>query len=287
MLASIPSATLLGVDGHPVTVEVHVAVGLPSFTIVGLPDTACRESRDRVRAAIYVGQSAGRTQRITINLVLRSPQGRRRARPRHRRRAARRHPSLACRSGRRPRFRRRARPRRHHTSGPWRAVLGRRSHLQRGGRCSERPSRSDVGVPVQGALRVDARRAVRCAHRRAAVAPVAAVARSDAAFCLARSRRRAWDSLLPGSPSKLPRPAITTCCSWGRPARARRCWRRLPGLLPALDSDLALEATRVHSAAGVGRADALLQRPPFRAHTTACRACRWWAEGATPSAPAK
>ena len=40
--------------------------------------------------------------------------------------------------------------------------------------------------------------------------------------------------------------------------------RRLPGLLPPLDGDLALESTRVHSAAGVGRAEALVQRPPFR-----------------------
>ena len=52
MLATIPSATLLGVEGHPVAVEVHVSNGLPGFTVVGLPDAACRESRDRVRAAL-------------------------------------------------------------------------------------------------------------------------------------------------------------------------------------------------------------------------------------------
>ena len=51
MLASIPSATLHGVDGRPVAVEVHVSGGLPGFTVVGLPDAAVRESRDRVRAA--------------------------------------------------------------------------------------------------------------------------------------------------------------------------------------------------------------------------------------------
>jgi magnesium chelatase family protein len=55
-LASIPSATLLGVDGHPVTVEVHASGGVPCFTVVGQPDGACREARDRVRAAI---QSSG------------------------------------------------------------------------------------------------------------------------------------------------------------------------------------------------------------------------------------
>ena len=69
MLASIRSATLLGVDGHPVTVEVHVAVGLPSFTLVGLPDAACREARERVRAA-FVSSGIGWPQKkITVNLA--------------------------------------------------------------------------------------------------------------------------------------------------------------------------------------------------------------------------
>ena len=43
MFAAVCSATLLGVEGHRVTVEVHVSNGLPSFTIVGLPDEVCRE----------------------------------------------------------------------------------------------------------------------------------------------------------------------------------------------------------------------------------------------------
>ena len=52
MLASVRSATLLGVEGRPITVEVHVGNGLPAFQMVGLPDESCRESRDRVRAAV-------------------------------------------------------------------------------------------------------------------------------------------------------------------------------------------------------------------------------------------
>ena len=52
MVATVHSATILGAQGHPVTVEVHVARGLPAFRVVGLPDEACRESRDRVRAAV-------------------------------------------------------------------------------------------------------------------------------------------------------------------------------------------------------------------------------------------
>lgn len=69
MLATVPSATLFGVDGHAVTVEVHVSGGLPGFTLVGSPDATCREARDRVRAAIM---SAGHTwpmRRITVNLA--------------------------------------------------------------------------------------------------------------------------------------------------------------------------------------------------------------------------
>ena len=69
MLASIPSATLLGVDGHPVVVEVHVAIGIPSFTFVGLPDAACREARERVRAAFASSGLGWPNKRITVNLA--------------------------------------------------------------------------------------------------------------------------------------------------------------------------------------------------------------------------
>ena len=69
MLARIPSATLLGIDGHAVDVEVHVAVGLPGFTIVGLPDRSCRESRDRVRAALVTAGIGWPNKRITVNLA--------------------------------------------------------------------------------------------------------------------------------------------------------------------------------------------------------------------------
>jgi magnesium chelatase family protein len=68
VLASVASATLLGVDGHVVTVEVHVSSGLPAFTIVGLPDTIVRESRERVRAALLSSKLPWPTHRITVNL---------------------------------------------------------------------------------------------------------------------------------------------------------------------------------------------------------------------------
>jgi magnesium chelatase family protein len=52
-----------------VTVEVHVSNGLPCFTIVGLPDAACRESRDRVRAAMLSSSLPWPQRRVTVNLA--------------------------------------------------------------------------------------------------------------------------------------------------------------------------------------------------------------------------
>lgn len=69
MLATIASSVVQGVDGHPVTVEVHVSNGLPGYTLVGLPDASCRESRDRVRAAILSSGLKWPARRVTINLA--------------------------------------------------------------------------------------------------------------------------------------------------------------------------------------------------------------------------
>ncbi|HZV63499.1 MAG TPA: YifB family Mg chelatase-like AAA ATPase [Telluria sp.] len=68
-LAVLRSRALAGMEALGVGVEVHLANGLPSFTIVGLPDTEVRESKDRVRAAL---QNAGfeiPARRITVNLA--------------------------------------------------------------------------------------------------------------------------------------------------------------------------------------------------------------------------
>jgi len=69
VLASVVSATLLGVEGQMVTVEVHVSPGLPAYHVVGLPDTAVRESRERVRAALLSSRLPWPQQRITVNLA--------------------------------------------------------------------------------------------------------------------------------------------------------------------------------------------------------------------------
>ncbi len=69
MLAAVRSATFLGIEGRSVTVEVHVSTGLPGFQIVGLPDEACRESRDRVRAAVMSSGLPWPSCRMTVNLA--------------------------------------------------------------------------------------------------------------------------------------------------------------------------------------------------------------------------
>ena len=69
MLSIVRSATLVGVVGHQVHVEVHAAGGLPGFVIVGQPDVACREARDRVRAALISSGEDWPSKKITVNLA--------------------------------------------------------------------------------------------------------------------------------------------------------------------------------------------------------------------------
>jgi len=70
VIASISSAILHGVEGRPVSVEVHASEqGLPGFMIVGLPDAAVRESRDRVRAALLSSGFEWPQRRMTVNLA--------------------------------------------------------------------------------------------------------------------------------------------------------------------------------------------------------------------------
>ena len=68
-LAKIYTCSLSGITTHTVTVEVHLSNGLPSLSIVGLPEAAVRESKDRVRAAIINSNFEFPQRRITINLA--------------------------------------------------------------------------------------------------------------------------------------------------------------------------------------------------------------------------
>lgn len=68
-LAVLRSRALAGMHAPEVTVEVHLANGLPSFTIVGLPETEVKESKDRVRAALQNARFEFPARRITVNLA--------------------------------------------------------------------------------------------------------------------------------------------------------------------------------------------------------------------------
>jgi magnesium chelatase family protein len=69
MLAKVLSSAVLGVDAYLVAVEVDIALGLPTFNTVGLPDAAVKESRDRVKAAVKNSGFEFPAKRITVNLA--------------------------------------------------------------------------------------------------------------------------------------------------------------------------------------------------------------------------
>ena len=67
-LAHTQSVALLGLDGHVVTVEVDIADGLPMYVLLGLPDAALSESRDRVRSAIVNCGEKWPNRKVTVSL---------------------------------------------------------------------------------------------------------------------------------------------------------------------------------------------------------------------------
>ena len=267
-LAVVPSATLLGVDGHPVTVEVHVGDGLPAFTVVGLPDASCREARDRVRAALGSAGIVWPNRKITVNLApsmlqkvgsgldladRRRPPRRRRARPDG--------------SGRRPGLRRRARPRRLGPSGPRHRLAGRRALDARRGRAPRpAPPRRRWSAATTSAPWATVTELVQALLGDADWPDHPPPADRAGDVPAARPRRRARPArgaLRPrGGGGRRPPPAPGRTAGRGQDdARPP-----LPGLLPPLEAAEALQATRVHSAAGLALPPGgLVRRPPFRA----------------------
>src|SRR3954470_9473591 len=69
MLSVIATCALSGIDVYPITVEVDITSGLPGFTMVGLPDSAVKEARERVFAALKNSGFAVPSKRITVNLA--------------------------------------------------------------------------------------------------------------------------------------------------------------------------------------------------------------------------
>jgi magnesium chelatase family protein len=69
MISKIKAAACVGIEAHPVQIEVDVASGLPQLIIVGLPDTSVKEAKERVRSAIKNSGYSFPTNKITINLA--------------------------------------------------------------------------------------------------------------------------------------------------------------------------------------------------------------------------
>jgi magnesium chelatase family protein len=266
VLATVSSATLLGVDGCPIRVEVHVGSGVPSFTIVGLPDATCREARDRVRAALLSSGFRWPQHRVTVNLA----------------------PTAVRKGG----------------AGLDLPIaiglLGADGQLD-----PDRAARiaffGELGLDgslrkVSGILPLVAAAAERavvvpagCAAEaalpgRAAVLPAVSLRNVVLALCGEDS----WAPVPPAEPARAPveegdladvrgqpvgRMAVEVAAAGGHhlllvgPPGAGKTMlaRRLPGLLPSLSRDEALEVTRIHSAAGLELPPgALVLRPPFR-----------------------
>ena len=231
------------------------APGLPSFTVVGSPDSACREASGRVRAALLSSGCTWPQQRVTVNLA--PPSVRKIGagpRPRHRGGDPRR-----LRAGRR---RPRSRGSRSSASSGSTARSGRSPARS----ASPRPSAS--GRSCCPAASADEARLVgdRTIHAVTTLTEVVACLRGRAAVArrarAARPPRRSlacptWPtsagSRSGASPWRWRRLGATTSSCSARPGAGKTMLAsRLPGLLPPLTDRAALETTRIHSAAGLG-----------------------------------
>ena len=305
VLATLVTAVINGLRGELVRVEIDVAPGLPVCHIVGLPDAALSEARERVRGAIRNSGFEYPLSRITVNLA---PADRRKrgaaydlaiavgilvasgqirrggngwallgelslsgtvepitgvlpmvgdARP----------PGLPARHrARRERGRGEARSRHRgdRRRGPGRRCAAhRRSARTKAAR--GKPAQPRSSCPGRGpsrAARCRPRRVLRDRRSSLSTWPTSAASST-------RAGRSRWRS-----------PAVTTCCWSARPVPARRCLARaIPGLLPPLNDDEALEVTVIESVAGLLRDGGLRRERPFRAPHHTARTPRWSVAG--------
>ena len=268
MLARVTTFAIDGVQPRQVWVEVDIRSGLPTFTIVGLGDTAVRESRDRIRAAILNSGFTFPEKRITANLA---PAALRKAGPGFDAALA---LALLAASGELPR------------DGLDRyAVFG---ELSLGGELRDSPGALAV---AEGARRAGCARLIVPTQR---AREAALVERLE--IVGVSSLRAAADVLAGGKPPPLPGPrgpapprrasldladvrgqeaplrALQIAAAGGHnllmegaPGTGKTMLaRRLPSILPGLARAEAIEVTRIHSVAGV-HADGLIEARPFRA----------------------
>jgi magnesium chelatase family protein len=272
VLAAVPAATLLGVEGHRVRVEVHVSNGLPGFTVVGLPDVSCREARDRVRAALLSSGLTYPLERITVNLA---PSGLRKVGAGLDLAVA---LGLLAASGQLPAA----------------ALHGLAFLGELGLDGSVRPvvgmlalcaALDDELRPVVAAADVAEAALVRPAARGVAnLSELVEALRGDGPWPDHEPpRRRPHDDTTPDLAEvrghAVPRLALEVAAAGGHhllmvgpPGSGKTMLaERLPGLLPDLDERSALDVSLVHSTVGAMRGtDRLIRRPPYRApHHTA------------------
>ena len=282
MLATVLSATLFGLEGRLIRVEVDVAPGLPGFSIVGLPDAALSEARERVRGAIRNSGFEYPARRIAVNLA---PADVRKAG------ASLDLPiALAILLG----------SEQARSRGVW-ALLG---ELSLSGQVRRVPGVLPLAACLAGS---GARRIVVAADAvaEAALAPaaepfgVASLSEAVETVAVGRPRRRSairtqvdltGDTATRGSPSHPlaardehpdlaevrgqleARRALEIALTGGHamllvgpPGSGKTLLARtIPGLLPPLDDEAALQATVVASVADGGPLEGLVRRPPFR-----------------------
>ncbi len=274
MIATIAAATILGARGHPVTVEVHVSsLGLPGFTMLGLPDESCREARDRVRAAVQSSGFHWPDKKVTVNL----------APPHYRKAGSGLDVAIAIASlvafG--------VIPSDAVNGLAFAGELGLDGSIRKipgvAPMVGVRPDHDWV-VPAESVAEasIAARGLIRPVERLDQLVEALTGARSWPQFDAVPSSSFVEPELhdladVKGQP--IARLALEVAAAGGHhvlfvgPPGAGKTMlaRRMPGLLPDLNRDLALQATMVHSAAGVALpSTGLITRPPFRSphHTS-------------------
>jgi magnesium chelatase family protein len=268
MLARALTHTVIGLSARPVEAEAHLQRGLPAFTIVGLPDKACQEAKERVRSGIANAELEWPLRRITVNLA-----------PADVRKegsgfdlpialavlAASRQISPARLEG--------------HAAVGELALDGRLRPVPGVLACAEAARRAGVArliCPAESApeAALSGIEAVAVRHLAEAGAYLRGEARPEPVEPPAPAPRPDYPDLADVRGQERARRALELAAAGrhnlllaGPPGTGKTMLaRRLPGLLPPLSLDEALEVTRIHSIAGMlpaGRP--FLDHPPFRA----------------------